>query len=247
MVAWREKGGLVLKRLDFPALDRPYLVANFVQTLDGKVQGPGAEYWPIGSEADFESLMDLRAQCDVLLHGRSTALSFNHLGRLSSPEFTARLEHLGRKTPYTYMVLSAHPDSVLLQAIDPKTTGIRVVLVTTEGAALPKVPRGVAVWRCGDGADVDLELVRSRMGEAGFRMVALEAGPRLFGAFVAEKLVDELLLTIAPKLFGTAFGTPTIINGLLFKPAEVPLLELVSVKSQDSELFLRYKFREVRA
>ncbi len=226
-------------------MDRTYIVANFVQTLDGKIAGPGPEYWPIGSPADLGALLDLRAQCDVLIHGRQTALGFAHLDRLSSDDFQARWTESGHDKVYTYMVLSAHPDKLLLDHVAPKGRGVRVVLVTVEGADVPSaLPSGLSVWRCGDG-EVDLAKLRVMMYEHGFKRCALEAGPRLFGAFVQAKLVDELFLTVAPKLFGTSFGTPTMINGFVFKADAVPQLELVSSKVAGDELFLRYRFKEV--
>jgi riboflavin biosynthesis pyrimidine reductase len=228
-------------------VNRPYVVANFVQTVDGKVQGPGAGYWPVGSKADLESLLDVRAQCDVLVHGRQTAMSHDHIKRLGSPEFQNRLVEQGRDAPYIYLVLSAHPDAALLAHLDPGAANLRVILVMTELAEAPEAPRGVEVWRCGGGPEVDLMGLRQRMSHEGWRRVTLEAGPRLFGAFVAAKLVDELLVTIAPKLFGTAFGTPTMINGVLFKPDEVPLLTLLSVERRGNEIFARYQFKEVRS
>jgi 5-amino-6-(5-phosphoribosylamino)uracil reductase len=226
---------------------RPYIVANFVSTVDGKVAGPGDGYWPIGSDEDLEQLLALRAECDVLVHGRQTALSSVHLNRLYAPEFQARLVHNGHVKPYIYMVISAHPDEVLISHVAPSAGSLRLVLVTTDVAALPaELPDGLEVWRCG--ADVvDLVRLRQMMHDDGIRRCALEAGPRLFGAFVAERLVDELRVTIAPKLFGTSFGTPTMIGGVLFAPSEVPVLELLSVRRHEDEIYACYRFKEVRA
>src|SRR6185369_13347396 len=63
----RREISLMPDQHSFEAAGRPYLVANFAQTIDGKVQGPGAGYWPVGSGADHELLLDLRAECDVLV------------------------------------------------------------------------------------------------------------------------------------------------------------------------------------
>lgn len=215
-------------------------------TLDGKVAGPGPQYWPIGSEVDLAALLDLRASCDVLVHGRKTALGYAHLDRLSTPEFGALLASNAHTKPYAYMVCSAHPDELLLEHIAPRGRMVRVVLATTESAKLPKVlPQGVEVWRVG-GEAIDLVALKLKLGESGLKRVALEAGPQLFGAFVKAKLVDELHLTLAPKLFGTAFGTPTMIGGILFAPAEVPALKLIEMKSVANEIFAKYRFLEVR-
>ena len=218
------------------------LSANFVMTVDGKVQGPGAGYWPIGSAADLALLLKLRAQCDVLVHGRLTAMGHEHIKRLASPDFQRLLSEHGHKQPYAYVVLSAHPDLLLLDKIQPGESGLQVILATTQDAVLDfVVPKGIDVWRCGSG-EVDLSVLVVRMEQQGWRRAALEAGPRLFGAFVAAELADDLYLTIAPKLFGTAFGTPTMINGILFAPEKVPRLELVTHEAVGDELNLHYRF-----
>ncbi|HVQ44865.1 MAG TPA: RibD family protein [Candidatus Saccharimonadia bacterium] len=222
------------------------LAANFVMTVDGKVQGPGADYWPIGSAADLAQLLDLRAQCDVLVHGRLTAMSHDHLGRLRSPEFGAALARYEHAGPYVYVVVSAHPDEALLAQVDPKGAVLRVIVATTEEAQLPSVPAGVEVWRQGSG-QVDLPALHDRMAAEGWRAGALEAGPRLFGAWVAAGLVDDLYVTVAPKLFGTSFGTPTMINGVLFAPDEVPELELLDHRAEGDEVYLHYRFVKGRA
>ena len=234
-----------MKLPSFPTRTRPYLVANFVSTVDGKIAGPGPGYWPIGSAADLQMLMDLRVACDAVIHGRQTALALKHLDRLTSADFTKGLAAKGQKSPYTYIVLSAHPDSMLLDHIAPGGRPIRVVLVTTETAILnEKLPDGLEIWRCGEEV-IDLVNVREMLQTKGVKLSAVEAGPRLFGALVAAKLVDELFLTIAPKLFGTSIGTPTMINGQLFKPGEVPELALESVEHVNGEIFARYRFKEV--
>ena len=219
------------------------LSANFVMTLDGKIQGPGPGYWPIGSEADLRLLLQLRAESDVLIHGRMTALGHDHVGRLKSAGFKALLQEQQRQTPYNYLVLSAHPDELLIKQIDPKDSGLRTILVTTEGAESGAgVPEGIEIWRLGE-TEVDLPALNERMQAQGWERAALEAGPKLFGAYVTAGLVDDLYLTLAPKLFGTAFGTPTLINGVLFSPEEVPRLELVTYVASGDELHLHYRFK----
>ena len=63
-----------------------------------------------------------------------------------------------------------------------------------------------------------------------------EGGPTLLGSLQAAGLVDELFLTIAPKLAGG--GAPRILEGGL---AEVADLQLVWLLEHDGELFARYR------
>jgi riboflavin biosynthesis pyrimidine reductase len=86
----------------------------------------------------------------------------------------------------------------------------------------------------GDPADLP-QLLRSLHAE-GVRALLCEGGPRLHASLEALGLVDELFLTIAPKLAGGA--APRILEGELPGVAE---LELAWLLEQDGELFARYR------
>jgi len=75
----------------------------------------------------------------------------------------------------------------------------------------------------------------------GYKKVLIEGGPTLIGSFLKEKLLDELFITIAPKIYGTSDKTLTLVEGILFKPNQIRKLKLISVKKNWNELFLRYK------
>jgi len=85
---------------------------------------------------------------------------------------------------------------------------------------------------------IDLgERLRSLHRE-GVRALLCEGGPRLHGSLQALGLVDELFLTVAPKLAGG--GAPRVIEGDL---PEVTPLELAWLLEEDGELFARYARR----
>jgi riboflavin biosynthesis pyrimidine reductase len=81
--------------------------------------------------------------------------------------------------------------------------------------------------------------------EYGVCLLLHEGGPALFGGFVAEGLVDEFFITIAPQLAGRNAESrrPGMISGIEFLPGEAPWLELISVKQSGNHLYLRYRKR----
>lgn len=91
------------------------------------------------------------------------------------------------------------------------------------------------------GADgwVDLGESLRTLRQEGVRALLCEGGPTLHGSLHAAGLVDELFLTIAPKLAGG--GAPRIVEGAL--PEIVPL-ELAWLLEEDGELFARYRTAE---
>lgn len=54
----------------------------------------------------------------------------------------------------------------------------------------------------GGGHSVDLEHVLTDLYERGYRRILTEGGPGVLGALLAQDLVDELCLTVAPMLVG---------------------------------------------
>ena len=72
------------------------------------------------------------------------------------------------------------------------------------------------------------------------RSLLCEGGPTLFGALLQENLVDELFLSLAPKLTGGG-SAPAITAGA--ELAELRTLSLVWVLELEGALYLRYAVR----
>lgn len=226
-------------------INRPVIFSNFVVTLDGKVQmlENSDKYWPIGSETDFQNLLDLRAKSDILIHGRGTALAFRHIDRIASDGFKKRREKFKKPASLPYMVISNNAtDDLIFWLKDPKNE--KAILVTAENAKVSeKLAENVQVLRFGKDK-VDLQKLAAYLGKEGYKKVLMEGGPTLFGSFLEENLIDELYLTIAPKIFGNLSGkTLSLVEGVLFPPNEVKHLKLISVKKIGDEVFLHYNLK----
>lgn len=96
--------------------------------------------------------------------------------------------------------LAISPDARILQPPGP-------VLVIAARPAASRVDalrkRGVPLLMMpGDGDRVDLAAVLAHLAQRGVNEVHVEAGPTLSGAFADQRLVDEYLLYMAPKLLG---------------------------------------------
>jgi len=84
---------------------------------------------------------------------------------------------------------------------------------------------------------------------AGRPLILVEGGPRLLGGFVAEGLLDEQFLTIAPQLVGRddQFHRPGLIEGQRLAPDQPRWARLVSARRAASFLFLRYDLSHTTA
>jgi diaminohydroxyphosphoribosylaminopyrimidine deaminase/5-amino-6-(5-phosphoribosylamino)uracil reductase len=80
-----------------------------------------------------------------------------------------------------------------------------LVFTASEDAAAAAALRlkGVSIEQCPRADNgLDLATILQRLGEREVNEVLVEAGPAVAGAFMQSGLFDELILYIAPKLFG---------------------------------------------
>jgi riboflavin-specific deaminase-like protein len=229
--------GLRLGELAPP--DRPYLVLNMVETLDGRVAVDGRS-GSIGNEADRELFHGLRTQVDAVMAGAGTVRTERYGRMIKSDELRERRVRDGLAPDPIACIVSARlnlpPDLPLLQ--DPQS---RVVVLTASGDEPPEVPAECTALRgapAADGAAVELgPLFRRLRTEFGVRSMLCEGGPALNDGLLREGLVDELFLALAPKL--AAGEALTVVTGAPLRPPVE--LELVSVHESGSHLFMRYR------
>lgn len=236
---------MIYPNLTFPNPEgRPYYYSNFVQTIDGKVQvitEPKA-YWPIGSKTDYQVLLELRAYADVLIHGKHTAKVFATVKSLGRSDFQNLRKQVGRKGPITYVVLSSQPDEELLKQLIAPSAGVETILVTTEEVVINEISNNqLTVLRLGK-QKIDLIALDRYFAAQGYQQILVEGGPTLLGTFLVANLIDELFVTIAPKIIGNETDTTlSMVEGVLFPPDQIKHFQLLSAKLINDEVYLRYQ------
>lgn len=246
--------------LSFPVLpDRPYVIGNFVQTLDGVAsynipgQSGGGPIAGVSEEDRF--LMGLlRSYADAVVVGSGTL--HGDPGHVRIPEFI----YPEAKVPYSdfrrILRKSRNPINVIVTGsgkVDLKeptfhTPYLETLIVTTN--------RGMERLHADHGNSLAITTVRAVSGgesvapqailellgkEFGVRLLLHEGGPRLFGEFLTAGLLDELFLTFAPQVAGRAKTNPrpSFAEEAAFLPETAPWFRLVSVKSAGDHLLLR--------
>jgi riboflavin biosynthesis pyrimidine reductase len=201
-----------------PHDERPFVAMNFAATVDGRATIGGVS-GPIGSETDTAMLAGLRTRFDAVMIGAGT-MRAERYGPLPGERLMVIVSG-GLDLPW---------DAPLF------TEGGGQVLVFTASAdeEPPEVATSLQVVRHPGAVDLAAAL-RHLREEREVRAVLCEGGPRLHAEMEAAGLVDELFLTISPKLAGGA--APRILEGEL--PGVEPL-QLAWLLEQDGELFARY-------
>jgi riboflavin-specific deaminase-like protein len=222
-----------LDLVDLAYNDRPYVVVNFATTLDGRAAIEGRS-GPIGSDTDTEMLQMLRTRVDAVMIGAGTMRAERYGRIVSDPALRARRERIGLSHDPLAVIVSGRLD---LPWDAPLFTdgGGRVLIFTASEAEPPQTETPVRVERHEVGVDI-AEALRHLREERGIRALLCEGGPGLHNQLQATELVDELFLTIAPKLPGGE--EPHILEGDL---PQIGLWELAWLLEERSELFARYR------
>jgi riboflavin-specific deaminase-like protein len=215
---------------------RPYVVLNMVATLDGRIAIDGRS-GSIGGEADREIFHGLRTQADAIMVGAGTVRAERYGRMVRNPERRARREAEGLAADPLAIVVSQRlllPEDLPLFRDEHST----VAILTAAEHELPPAPARVHYLRGPADAELRLApLLRRLREEHSVRSILCEGGANLNESLVREGLVDELFLSLAPKLAG---GPPlTILTG---DPLPEPLdLDLVSLLEHEGHLFGRYR------
>jgi len=215
-----------------PRPDRPLVAVNFASTVDGRATIGGVS-GPIGSATDTKMLARLRTRFDAVMIGAGTMRAERYGRIINDSGRRDERERLGLPGDPLMVIVSGRLD---LPWDAPLFTagGGRVLIFTAADDEPPATATSVRVVRHEGGVDVAAALGQLH-DEEGVRALICEGGPRLHSTLQAGNLVDELFLTVAPKLTGAGAA---ILEGELPQPAE---LELAWLLEQDSELFARYR------
>ena len=225
--------------------------ANFVSSIDGIVALEGGTAASGGiisgrNEMDRFVMGLLRAFADAVLvgagtvraEGRKAMWTSEYVFPAATEAFTTLRRSLQREKTPRLVIVTARGD------LEPSQRSLQVgALVLTTMAAAPRLrkalPQATEVRAVSDGDSVGIDEIFATLQAEGYRTILTEGGPHLFGQLVARHRVNELFMTVSPKLVGRHDRSFGLIRGVdfgrTFKGGQ-----LLSVRRADSYLFLRY-------
>jgi len=215
---------------------RPFVVTNFAVTLDGRATIGGTS-GAIGSDTDTAMLVGLRGRFDAVMIGAGTMRAERYGDMIPRQEVRDAREALGLP-PVPLMILVSGRLDLPWDAPLFADGGGRVLIFTSSETEPPETTADVRVIRHEGSVDLAAAL-RQLRDEHNVRALLCEGGPRLHRQLWAAGLVDELFLTMAPRLTGG--DGPRIVEG---SPLPVTAeLELAWLLEENGELFSRYRRR----
>jgi riboflavin biosynthesis pyrimidine reductase len=246
--------------------DGPHVISNFVTTLDGVVSFNIPGHASGGDISGFSSqdrmvMGLLRAIADVVIVGAGTlGADPRHVWTAEAicPEFAGeyrRLRQELRKPVAPLNVVVSGSGELDLRLPIFASGKVPSLIVTTPGGAKRLAQQnvshavGIRVIR-GDRRTIPAStILRACTRCVPAKVVLIEGGPQLMGAFYEQRLIDEQFLTLAPQIVGRmpADHRLSMVMGKLFTPREARWGTLVDARDGRGNLFLRYALRAVRA
>jgi 5-amino-6-(5-phosphoribosylamino)uracil reductase len=227
---------------------RPRILINFAASLDGKINpAPGRRHGPFmmsrGKE-DWRRMRVLRERADAILIGAGN-LRVDDPGLTLDPEARDRRRAAGQRLPARIVVTSRGTNIPTgAKMFDTATGGPSFVVhaaTMSPGvrAALAPVATLVELGATTVPAERLLAWMRTDLDA---KTVLCEGGGILVAQLFAARAVDEVYLTLVPRVLGGALA-PTLAAGAGFEDDEIRDAHLVSVEQVGDELYLRYDFR----
>jgi riboflavin-specific deaminase-like protein len=210
---------------------RPYVIINMVSSLDGRIAVEGKSGL-LGSPIDRQVMRNLRARADAVMIGANT---------LRAEKLSLGLDEPSTE-PQPIAIIATTSGDVPLESNLILGERQEVLLMVPEDLAVPSGERRLLRVPADRSGNIDLrEALRILKSEHRVDLLLVEGGPTVNHALISHNLVDELFLTIVPKLLGGTLNEGlAILHGPVLAAADVRLL---SAHLAEDELFLRYSLR----
>ncbi len=215
------------------ATGRPWLIAKWAQTLDGRIATRTGESQWISNPRCRRRVHRLRAKVDAIMIGIGTALA-------DDPMLTPRgcrtvrrvakrvvLDTAGRLPRESKLVRSADEISTIVYTRDPmRFSGTSII---AEHADL-------------DGDHLNLaQCFRHMHTVHGISTILSESGPRLLGSLLEHNLVNEAIVHLAPGVMGDADAKAVAIGRQVPTLDQMRRLRLSRTKVIDDDIELHYR------
>jgi 2,5-diamino-6-(ribosylamino)-4(3H)-pyrimidinone 5'-phosphate reductase len=212
------------------------VLINAAMTIDGKIATNSGDS-TISSKQDLRRLHRLRSSVDAIVIGISTVI-------VDNPRLTARLVKRCGTTPVRIIVDSTGRiplDSKILKSASKINT---IVAVTSRASdkRIDKIMSAGAMVIVAGTRTVDLKELFYILKKMGFNKILVEGGGELNWSILQLGIVNELMVTVAPRIIGGRTATTLVEGDGYTRISEGIKTELIKISRQNNgEVILYYK------
>jgi len=227
---------------------RPRVLVNFASSIDGKITlAPGLRKGAFAMSRHHEDphrMRQIRSMAGAILIGAGNLRVDDPDLAIDAKERMRRREAQEREP--LRMVVTGTGEGIRpnQKMFDPALGGASFVLHSERMATEARERLGpvATLVTLGQSAVDIARLLAWAAQERGVRTLLCEGGGMLCAQLFAARAVDQLFVTVVPRILGGAL-TPTLAAGPGFSANEIPDATLGSIDRVGDELFLRYDFR----
>jgi diaminohydroxyphosphoribosylaminopyrimidine deaminase / 5-amino-6-(5-phosphoribosylamino)uracil reductase len=219
------------------AAGRPWVIAKWAMTLDGKLATRTGDSQWISSEASRAVVHQLRGRVDGVIVGSGTA-------RVDNPLLTARpADHADFKRVATRIVVDSAASLPAESRLAQTAADVPVLVAASADADANACDRltgaGIEVYRCAGASHGDrLGALLDELGRRRMTNVLVEGGSKLLGAFFDAGAIDEAHVFIAPKLAGGAAAPGPIGGAGIDRMAAALQLADITIEELDGDVYV---------
>jgi riboflavin biosynthesis pyrimidine reductase len=222
-----------------PRVDGSFVRLNMISSIDGAVTVGGTS-GALGGPPDKKVFATLRSTADVILVGAGTARAEKY-GPAHLDDDTRRArEARGQQPEPPIAVVSSRGEFDFATPFFTEATSKPIIVAPRDAFDTVRAAAGDAAEVLATDTDrVDLVETVAQLAGRGYRYVLAEGGPRLNGDLARAHVLDELCLTVSPRIVGG--DGPRVIAGPAMTPPYEPAL--MHLLEEDRFLFYRLALR----
>jgi riboflavin-specific deaminase-like protein len=227
----------------------PFVLLNVAMTADGKLNTANRAVSSFSSPRDQELLLALRASADAVMSGART-VDLNPVNLGPGPAKYRALRRRRGLARYNLRIIVSGSGTVNPEAEIFRHKFSPIIILTTRKASEAQLRRLRAVADevkiCGDKALDFRRALRWLRQKWGVERLLCEGGGEVNDALFRAGVVDEVYVTICPRIFGGR-GAPTLADGVgAATLAGAAQLKLRSAQRHGAEMFLVYRVTKGR-
>lgn len=224
----------------------PWVFAKWAQTVDGRVAtASGHSKW-ISNENSRSHVHKLRKYSSAIMVGIGTALADNPMLTARNVDAATQSRRVvidpDLRLPANCKLVESIAEAPLTVATREGAAADRIAALQSLGVEIVRLPSSSEGAAVANHLAIEPLLKHLADTHAAHRIM-IEGGPRLIGTMLAQQLIDQAVVFVAPKLLGDAAAHSAVFGQSCESMADAIEMQLRNVETFDADVMLDYRLR----